>query len=405
MNKSQKLKSDPCARNAQAELKSQVQRILLVLQKDGSDLQIEMGDYQISLTNLNKVFWPGHGKQLAITKRDYIAYLVRVAPYLLPHLRDRLLTMLRFPHGIDGERFYQKHWEDHLPRFVETVIAYTEHEHKDQEFLLCNNLSTLIWLGQIANLELHTAHSRVCAAPDAFSLPLTFTGSLNVLESSLLNYPDFLVFDLDPYLYSGREEKGEEPELHRKGFRKTRDLALWLKELLDSLLLKAFIKTSGRTGLHIYVPIVRNVDYDMVRHFSEEIGRAITMSHEDDVTMEWSVAKRSGKVFLDHNMNARSKSLASVYSARIAGGAPVSTPLAWEELEKTYPTDYRIDSVSDRLEQVGDLWSEIISHKNDLAHLFGVSKVNVEAPPVSTKRMAGSLKRSVSRGKSKTRPR
>jgi bifunctional non-homologous end joining protein LigD len=364
-------KMDVKQRSTKHALNSLVPQILKDLDNDLDHLEIAVGNDKIPLSHLNKVFWPKSGKHADITKRGYIGYLVRVAPYLLPHLHDRMITLIRFPNGIGGGRFYQKHWEDNLPQFVETVRAYTEHEKRDQDFLLCNNLSTLIWLGQVANLELHTSHTRISADPDALSLPSTVTGSLEQIESSILNYPDYMVFDLDPYLYSGNEHKGEEPALNRKGFRKTCDLALWLKELLDSLSLQSFVKTSGKTGLHIYIPILRNVDYDTVRQFSEEIGRRVQNSHAHDVTMEWSVAKRTGKVFLDHNMNARSKSLASIFSPRVAEGAPVSTPLHWDELSKVYPTDFTIDSLPERLEREGDLWSEILSHKNDLRQLFG----------------------------------
>jgi bifunctional non-homologous end joining protein LigD len=351
---------------------SEVSRIVDALDNDRESLRLTIAGQQIELTHLNKVFWPGTRSHGDITKRDYLTYLARISSLLLPHVRDRLLTLIRFPNGIGGQKFYQRHWDEHLPEFVQTVKAYTEHEKKDQDFLLCNNLPTLIWLGQIADLELHTSHTRTSSQPDAPDLPHTFSGSLKLIENSLLNYPDYMVFDLDPYLYSGKEKEGEEPELHRKGFRATCKVALYVKELLDGLSLKAYVKTSGKTGLHIYVPIVRYIAYDRVRQLSESIGRSILQAHPDKVTMEWSVAKRTGKVFFDHNMNARSKSLASIYSARALNWASVSTPLRWEELQDVYPTDFTIKSLPERLEKIGDLWTDILSHKNDLKKLaFG----------------------------------
>ena len=125
---------------------------------------------------------------------------------------------MRFPNGINEGRFYQKHWEQNLPKLKTAPNIYTEHEKKDQDFSVCNNLPTLLWLGQIADLEIHTSHTRVVPEPDAMHLSTTMTGSVEALESSIGNYPDFLVLDMDPYLYSGKEKHGEEPELHQKGF-------------------------------------------------------------------------------------------------------------------------------------------------------------------------------------------
>src|SRR5207244_2141040 len=126
---------------------------------------------------------------------------------------------------------------------------------------------------QLADIELHTWYSRISPEPDAHHLPTTFAGSAKNIDASLLNYPDFIVFDLDPYIYSGKEKKGAEPELNRRAFLKTCDVALWLKDLLDSLSLSSFVKTTGRTGLHVYVPILRQFDYDTVRAACDTIAK------------------------------------------------------------------------------------------------------------------------------------
>lgn len=340
------------------------------LDNEEENLQITVEGNKIKFSSLNKAFWPSYTSHKTITKRDYIRYLTKVSPWLLPHLYDRLITLIRFPNGIKGPKFFQKHWDENRPQFVDTVKVFTEHEDKDQDFLLCNNLGTLLWLGQIADLELHTTHTRIVSTTDAKKLPVKFTGSVKNLDQSVLNYPDYMVFDLDPYLYSGAEKKGEEPELHRKGFKETCKTALWFKELFDQLSVKAYIKTSGKTGLHIYVPIKRNIDYDRVREISQTICKYILSKHPTKVTTDWSVKKRTGKVFLDHNMNARSKSLASIYSPRTSIEAAVSTPLDWEELQKIYPNDFTIDTVPQRLAQKGDLWVDILENKNDLQSLF-----------------------------------
>ncbi len=333
------------------------------------DFTLKLQGHDIPLNNLDKPFWPPLGKQRALTKRDLLVYLARVSPFLLPHLRDRPLTLKRYPNGIDGESFFQKHYDNGAPPFVEKVLLFSEQEG-DQQYLLCNNLPTLLWLGQIADIELHTWYSRTSPEPDATGLTTAFSGSLDNILGSALNYPDFIVFDLDPYLYSGEEKEGDEPALNRKAFARTREVAVWLHEVLDSLSLPAFVKTSGRTGLHVYVPIVRRFTFDEVRAAAGSIGRYLMQQHPDDITMDWAVSKRKGKVFFDHNQNSRGKTLASAYSPRPSPEASVSIPLLWEELPHIYPTDFTILNVADRLAQNRDPWQGILSAKHDLSALL-----------------------------------
>lgn len=331
---------------------------------------IDVEGHKLSLSNLDKVFWPAFGESKAFTKRDYILYLLRVSPWLLPHCKDRPVTFVRFPNGIKSARFYQKHWERGLPEFAQTIMLYAEQASKDQEYVVCNNLATLLWLAQIADLELHTWQSRIAWGPDGYNLSSTFTGSVKKLEASLLNYPDYLLFDLDPYLYSGKEKQGEEPELHREGFAMTVQAAQWVKRILDNLHIKSFIKTTGKTGLHMYVPIVREFTFDDVRALSQTIAEMVLAEHPDDVTMEWSVPKRTGKVFLDHNMNSRGKTLASIYSPRVSFEAAVSFPVAFDKLHTIYPNDFTMTNVPDLLQKHGDPWADILQQKNDLRKLI-----------------------------------
>jgi bifunctional non-homologous end joining protein LigD len=344
-----------------------------LLHHKGEKLILKVDGHEIAYSNLNKVFWPAHGDQRALTKRDLVVYFARVSPYLLPHLHDRPLTLVRFPNGINGGHFYQKHWEQPLGPYVETVWLYSDQNKGDGEYLLGNNLATLLWLGQIADIELHTWYSRVNPAGDASGRPTTFAGSLENMQQSVLNYPDFVVFDLDPYLYSGKEARGAEPELHAEGFAATSQVALWLKEMLDGLGLTSFVKTTGRTGLHIYVPIMRSLDYHATHSISETLARFLVQQHPKDVTIEWAVDKRKGKVFADYNQNVRGKTLASIYSPRVLPWAAVSMPLRWDEVGKVFPTDFTILTAPERLRQVGDLWSEILNKKHDLAGLLGDS--------------------------------
>jgi bifunctional non-homologous end joining protein LigD len=332
--------------------------------------QLQVGDVHVSVSHLDRVLWPATDGYPAITKRDLLKYFTQLADHLLHHLRDRPLTLNRYPTGIAGKHFFQKHVETKLPPYVERECLYAEQHASSGYYVICNNLPTLLWLGQIANLELHPWHSRRTSEPDARRLPHTFSGSIEELEASVLNYPDFMVFDLDPYLYSGREKRGGEPLLHREGFLKTCEAAFWLKDVLDQLELRAFVKTSGKSGLHIVVPILRQFDYDTVRRMSEHICRHVVRQQPAELTMEWSVERRRGKVFLDYNQNTRGKTLASAYSPRAVAGAPVSTPIDWSELEHIYPTDFTLLNIRARLERVGDLWHDILVAKNDLtSHL------------------------------------
>src|SRR5207244_2159305 len=207
--------------------------VLAQLETREKKLLLEVEGHRIGLTNLEKELWPG------LAKRDLIVYLARVAPYMLPHLRDRPLTLIRFPNGIAGERFYQKHFAEGRPDFVETVTLHSEHNGGDEELIVCNNLATLLWLGQVGALELHAWYSRVSAEPDGGRGPTRFAGPLENLRGSLLNFPDYVVFDLDPV----RPNHAGAPRFDRERFKKVCQAAHWLRELLDGLGLGSFVNT------------------------------------------------------------------------------------------------------------------------------------------------------------------
>ncbi len=339
-------------------------------EKDNITLDVE--GVPIKVTNLSKEFWPATADAPARTKRDLIRYYARVAPYLVPHLRDRPLTLTRYPNGIDGQSFYQKHWGQPLPREfpVERVVLWSSHTEGDQEYILVNNIQTLIWLAQLADLEMHASMARVSLEPDALHLATTFAGSEANLKESALNYPDYMVFDLDPYIYAGTEKKGEEPALNRRAFEKAREIAFSLKDVLQQLRLSSFVKTTGKTGLHIYVPVLRQYSYSEIRAAAEAMGRYMLQLHPKDLTMEWAVEKRTGKIFFDHGQNTRGKTLAAQYSLRPSANAGASAPVTWEELKTLYPTEFDIDTVPARLERIGDLWADILSSKQDLQALI-----------------------------------
>jgi bifunctional non-homologous end joining protein LigD len=349
---------------------SDVESALRQLDSKGPRLDLMVAGQKIRLTNLDRVYWPANPGQPEITKRDFLRYLAGVSPYMIPHLQDRPLTMIRMPEGIDGERFFQKHWEQSLPEYVETVTVYSEHKSGKHRYLLANNLPTLLWLGQNGTLEFHVWHSRAKVEPDVASQSTDYASSLESLEASVLNYPDFLVFDLDPYIYSGKEAKGAEPELNDKGFAGGRKVAFWLRAILRQMSLDAIVKTSGKTGLHVFVPISRTVTFDLAREICERVGRHVMREHPREITMEWATQKRTGKIFIDYNMNVRGKTLNVAYSPRSQPGAPVSMPLTWEQLEAAVPTDFTIRNVLKRLEKYGDRWHDALSIKHDLARAF-----------------------------------
>jgi bifunctional non-homologous end joining protein LigD len=285
---------------------------------------------------------------------------------MLPHLADRPLTMIRMPDGIKKQRFFQKHWEQEKPDFVDTITVWSDHRDESHDYLLCNNLPTLLWLAQSGTLEFHVWHSRARVGADSTSKETDYATSSESLEASVLNYPDYVVFDIDPYIYSGKEKAGAEPELNTIAFEKGKEVAFWLRELLNSMKLDPIVKTSGKTGLHVFVPIKRTIDFDAARHVSELVGRHLMRQHPKDITMEWSVPKRTGKIFMDYNMNVRGKTLNVAYSPRGEPGAPVSMPLTWEELANAHPLDFRITNASQRLARIGDRWKDALTRKQNL---------------------------------------
>ena len=355
---------------------SEIDDILRQLENSKASLTLAVGAHQIKLTNLDRVYWPADPalQQPALTKRDLLRYFAQVSPYILPHLEDRPLTMIRMPDGINGQRFFQKHWEQSRPSFAESIVVFSGHKDESHEYLLCNNLPTLLWLAQSGTLEFHVWHSRAKGGPDTKAQTDDYASSLEALESSVLNFPDYVVFDIDPYIYSGKEKPGDEPELNTIAFEKGKEVAFWLRELLQSMSLEPIVKTSGKTGLHVFVPIKRTLDFDAAREISELVGRHLMHQHPKDITLEWSVPKRTGKIFMDYNMNVRGKTLNVAYSPRGASGAPVSMPLTWDELASAHPLDFTITNAGARLAETGDRWRDALKRKHSLEHALDRAK-------------------------------
>lgn len=355
---------------------SEIEDVVRQLESSKTTLTLAVGPHRIKLTNLDRVYWPEDRalKQPALTKRDLLRYFAQVSPYILPHLADRPLTMIRMPEGIHGQRFFQKHWDQAKPPFARTITVYSGSKDESHDYLLCNDLPTLLWLAQSGTLEFHIWHSRAKLGPDTDIEETDYASSEESLEASILNYPDYIVFDIDPYIYSGKEKMGDEPELNTIAFEKGKEIAFRLRELLAEMSLEPIVKTSGKTGLHVFVPIRRTIDFDTARGVSETIGRHLMRKHPKDITMEWSVPKRTGKIFMDYNMNVRGKTLNVAYSPRGAAGAPVSLPLTWDELAGAHPLDFRITNVVERLAQTGDRWRDALTKKQSIERALKSAK-------------------------------
>jgi bifunctional non-homologous end joining protein LigD len=285
----------------------------------------------LKLSNLDKVFWPGEG----ITKGDLLRYYQRVAPVLVPHLADRPFTMKRYPNGINEKFFFQKDAPSHMPEWIPTFRALVSTREKPRQrkwvnFPLVNDELALLWMVNMGCIDMNTWYSRV-DKPDR---------------------PDFVLFDLDPAQGSG--------------FPETVQVALLVKEALDALGLESFPKTSGSDGMHVLVPVERRHTYDDTREFAEIIAGALARTHRGLVTTEWTKAKRRG-VLIDSNQNGEGKTIASVYSVRPHSGAPVSTPLRWDEVnEKLNPSIYSMEVVLDRVERFGDLYEGVLKTRQRL---------------------------------------
>jgi bifunctional non-homologous end joining protein LigD len=315
-------------------------------------------------SNLGKVYWDKTSEHPEFTKRNLLDYYDKISVHILHYLKDRPISLSRYPDGIKGKHFYHKHWDQKKPEYVKTVQVYSESRNDKINYLVCNNKETLLWIANLGCIEMHPWYSRV----NDFSA--CKEGSVLVEDKCGLDFPDFIVFDLDPYIYSGAESKGTEPEYNVKGFKAAVDVAYYLKELFDQLKIKSYVKTSGKTGLHIFVPIKNSYSFSLTRKFAETIGKMLLTRYPQKITMEWDTRKRKGKVFFDHNQNARGKTIASIFSARPTISATISMPLRWEKLQSIVPTDFTILNVPDVIRKTGDAWKDILDKKQDLLEIF-----------------------------------
>ena len=269
-------------------------------------------------SNLDKVFWPEKG----LTKGDLIAYFQRVAACIVPAIRDRPLTVKRYPDGIHGFSFFQKNAPKYSPSWVRTVTLPAESAKRDVNYILCNSERTLLWLANQGSVELHPWLSRV----------------------GRLERPDHLVMDLDP------------PE---GAFDRAVEIAFLVKEVLEAVGLSAAAKTSGAKGIHLFVPLQRRYHYREVRAAADEVARRVKERAPDRATTEFYIAQRGDRLFLDAGRNAPGAHVVAAYSPRARPAASVSYPVSWDELERIRPEDFTIENVPALIEK-GDRWKELM---------------------------------------------
>lgn len=288
--------------------------------------QILLEDEELKLTNLSKPLWPDDN----ITKADFIKYYAEMAPVILPHLKDRPMVFTRYPDGIYGKAFYQKNVPYYAPKWLKTFKIESS-EGNITEYVIINDVKSLIWAANQASLELHPWLSR----------------------TSSLENPDYIIFDLDP--------------MENTNFEDVRKVALAIRDLLDMEGLISFPKTSGSTGIQIYVPIANKYTYQQVREVAKLFCQAIERTFPEITTTERNVSKREGKMYLDYMQNVKGKTIIAPYSPRPKKGAPVSCPVTWKELEEGVTIDmFTIKNMPERIREKGDIFEGVLTVKQSI---------------------------------------
>ncbi|MBL8049534.1 MAG: DNA ligase D [Chthonomonas sp.] len=329
----------------------QLSRETILIDQLGSgvtETTLQYGNFQLPVTKLNKVNWPG---DTPATKGMYLSYFARIWPLAQRHFAGRPLTLIRFPDGIDTPGVYQKHFQHEPPDYVQQVEIWSDTNEQATKFVMVNNLETLLWLAQMGMLELHAWYSSV---QPVGKRSRDFATSRANLEQSVLNYPDFIVFDLDP------------PGKSVAGFEMVKEGAAFLHEVLVGIGMTPFIKTSGRSGLHVYVPIVRNLDFAATKGIAQMLATHVTQLRPDLFTIEWSKEKRPDKVYFDYNQNGRGRTLPAPYSVRAVPNAPVSMPILWEDLSLCHPGRFTIKSILNAERDLIDPWENIFQSRVDV---------------------------------------
>ena len=298
---------------------------------------LKLGGAELTLSNLDKVMYPETG----FTKGQVIEYYKNIAPYILPHIEDRPITMKRFPNGIDGEHFYEKEAPSHTPSWVKTFQVPSNRKNSFINYILINDVAALAWSANLANLEIHPFLAK---APH-------------------IDQPTMVVFDLDP---------GDGADILNSC-----EVAFLLKDLLDRLDLESFVKVSGSKGIHLYVPLNTPVTYEATQPFAKSVAQLLENEHRDLVVSEMPKAKRKGKVFVDWSQNSEHKSTVAVYSLRAKAARPfVALPVSWDEVRKALKSKnpaalfFAPDAALKRVKKTGDLFASVQTLKQKLPRPF-----------------------------------
>ena len=308
---------------------------------------VEIEGKHLKLSNLDKVLYPAAG----FTKGQVIDYCARIAPVLLPHLKNKPLTMKRYPGGVNEEFFFEKNAPQHRPDWVKTVPIWSYGNKRNVNYILCNDLPTLIWVANLAALE--------------------WQPSLSVAKD--IDCPTMIVFDLDPGPPANIVQCAQ--------------VGLWLREIFEHFGLHSFPKTSGSKGLQVYVPLHTPTSYEKTKPFANALARLLEQQHPELIVSDMKKALRVGKVLVDWSQNDEHKTTISVYSLRARERPTVSTPITWEEVERVLAKKdpqlvvFEADDVLKRVEKLGDLFEPVLTLKQklpDLADMLAAGKVGEE---------------------------
>ncbi len=285
-----------------------------------------IGGHDLKFTNLSKLYWP----EEKYTKRDMINYYYQVAPFMLPYMKDKPQILNRHPHGIHGESFYQKDVKGKAPSWIETFPYYSHADQREKEFLVCTDEASLLYIASLGCIEMNPWHSTT-QKPDN---------------------PDWCIIDLDP---------------DKNSFEQVIEAANVTRQVLDSIGVACYAKTSGSTGIHIYIPLAAKYDYEISKEFARKIAKLVHKELPAFTSIERKTADRVGKLYIDFLQNRPQASVAAPYSLRPKPGATVSTPLHWEEVKKGLKmSDHTILNVTARLKEMGDIFKPVIGKGVDV---------------------------------------
>ena len=294
--------------------------------------ELEVGGKRLQVSNLDKVLYP----KARFTKGDVIDYYIHVSSVLLPHLKNRPLTLKRYPNGVEAEFFYEKKCPSHRPPWVNTAKVWSEGNQADIYFCMANDLPTLVWAANLADLELHTSLARY----------------------PKIKSPTMIVFDLDPGAPANIIQCCQ--------------VGIWLRKILDETGLECFPKTSGSKGLQIYVPLNTPANYENTKSFAKEIAARLERDHPEMVLSKMAKILRGGKVFVDWSQNDDHKTTICAYSLRAKENPTVSTPVTWKEVEAALKKrdaellNFKSDDVLKRVEGLGDIFEPVLKTKQKL---------------------------------------